>query len=154
MSVLLESRSNETSDARAARRRQPPRFSRGSPSLPGSEGLYRRRREFHVGHDLPSCPGDLDRRLGEVARRESRGADAVRPHHREPNRRDQSPLALARPPSTNGAARRTPPWPPPLPEAVPPAAPQHMYRAGMPGTSGMGGMDSSHMMPGMLTDQQ
>jgi len=36
-------------------------------------------------------------------------------------------------------------------EAVPHVDPQHMY---MPGMSGMGGMDSSHMMPGMLTDQQ
>src|ERR1051326_2204844 len=39
-------------------------------------------------------------------------------------------------------------------EAVPHVDPQHMYMAGMTGTSGMGGMDSSHMMPGMLTDQQ
>jgi uncharacterized protein (DUF305 family) len=35
-------------------------------------------------------------------------------------------------------------------EAVPHVDPQHMY---MPGMSGMG-MDSSHMMPGMLTAQQ
>src|ERR1041384_4941527 len=36
-------------------------------------------------------------------------------------------------------------------EAVPHVDPQHMY---MPGMSGMGGMDSSHVMPGMLTAQQ
>ena len=39
-------------------------------------------------------------------------------------------------------------------EAVPHVDPQHMYMSGMGSMGGMSGMDSSHMMPGMLTAAQ
>src|SRR6266545_4825228 len=91
---------------RRARRRYLARRSPGSSRPPR---LYGRRRGFHVGHDLPSRTGRTDRRLGADARGQPLGADAVRPHRGQPERRDRAALALARDPARGGAAPRSRP---------------------------------------------
>src|SRR6266496_4454500 len=111
---------------RRARRRYLARRSPGSSRPPR---LYGRRRGFHVGHDLPSRTGRTDRRLGADARGQPLGADAVRPHRGQPERRDRAALALARDPARGGAAPRSRPH-------------------------DDAGDDATHMMPGMLSAEQ